>query len=127
MDIEAALSKHLLNDQGVSVWVHDRVFMLRIPEKEETPAVVIQVIDSPRTLGLSQPLSNNSRIQVTVYADGYKLVKNIAKAVDKSLDYFRGLLGENVKSTIYRANMRPHHEPQTGLYRADIDFFVMHK
>lgn len=127
MDIEQALVAHLLDDPNITYLVHDRIFPLAIPQDEEPPAIVYQKISAPRTLSVSGDSSANStRIQLSVYADTFGKAKQIAQVLFNSLDTFRGKLGGRVKAAVLVADSRDDYEPETGRYRCDVDFFIMH-
>lgn len=126
IEIEAALVSHLLADQRVTTIIGSNLFPLAIPLDKDVPAVVFQRISSPRTLSLGGSSANNPRIQFSCYAKTFSLAKEIATVVYESLDTFRGMLGGQVRAAVLMADSRDDYEPDTGRYRCDIDFFVMH-
>ena len=127
MDAEQALVMHLLNDSALTALVGDRVFPLAIPQDEQVPAIVYQKISAPRTLSVSGDSSANStRMQLSCYAETFGQAKQIAQVLYNSVDVFRGQLGGRVKAAVLMADSRDDYEPDTGRYRCDIDFFVMH-
>lgn len=133
MDIEKALVSHLLADQNLSALIWDRLFPLALPQEDSTvypngvvPAVVYQRISSPRTLNLSGEDASNPRIQFSAYALAYAQAKQIAEVLNQSLDYFAGTLGGRTKAQVLRVDYRDSYEQETGLYRSDVDFFVLH-
>lgn len=127
MDIEPALVAHILSDEKITSIIQDRLFPLAVPQDEDVPAIVYQQISSPRTLSVSGDSSANStRIQLSVYADTFGKAKQIAQVLFDSLDTFRGKLGGRVKAAVLMADSRDDYEPETGRYRCDVDFFIMH-
>ncbi len=133
MDIEIALTDHLLEDQNLSALIGDRVFPLVLPQENKTiypdgvtPAVVWQRISSPRALSLSGETANNPRFQFSGYADDLMVARQIADALNQSLDFFAGTLGGRTKAQVLRADYRDSYEHETGLYRSDVDFFILH-
>lgn len=127
MDAEQALVMHLLNDSALTALVGDRVFPHAIPQDEQVPAIVYQKISAPRTLSVSGDSSaNNTRMQLSCYAETFGQAKQIAQVLYNSVDVFRGQLGGRVNAAVLMADSRDDYEPDTGRYRCDIDFFVMH-
>ena len=126
MDIEAALASYLMDDPNIKGLIGENLYGLAIPQNKDVPAVVYQRVSTPRTLSLTGESASNPRIQFSCYAKNYGQTKQIAIQLHKSLDYFRGTLGGGVKAAILMADSRDDYEPDTGRYRCDVDFFVMH-
>lgn len=126
MDIEQALVAHLLADTNITAIIEDRLFPLAIPQGEDVPAIVYQRISSPRTLTLTGESAPNPRIQLSCYARSFGQAKQMAIQLYNFLDYFRGKLGNKTKTAILMADSRDDYEPETGRYRCDVDFFIMH-
>ena len=126
MDVETALVSHLMADADIIQLINDNLYALAIPQKKDVPAIVYQRISTQRTLSLTGESASNPRIQFSCYAKNYGQTKQIAIQLHKSLDYFRGTLGGGVKAAILMADSRDDYEPDTGRYRCDVDFFIMH-
>jgi len=126
MDIEQALVAHLLSDEKITSIIQDRLFPLAVPQDEDVPAIVYQRISSPRTLTLTGESASNPRIQLSCYAKTFGQAKQMAITLYNSLDFFRGELGNKTKSAVLMADSRDDYEPETGRYRCDVDFFIMH-
>lgn len=126
MDIEAAVVDHLLSDPSVIALVGAKIFPLAIPQDQDVPAITYQRISSPRTLTLDKESDDEPRIQIVAWAKTYGEAKDIAIAVNASLDMFIGKLGDQIKAVVFRADHRDDYEPETGRYRADVDFIVQH-
>ena len=134
MDIEQALVAHISSDEKLrekllavdNIGEYVRLFPLAMPQDETPPAIVYQRISTPRTLSLTGESASNPRIQLSCYAERFSDAKELAKLLYDSLDYFRGTLGGKTKAAILMADSRDDYEPDTGRYRCDVDFFVMH-
>lgn len=126
MDIEPALVAHLLSDEKITSIIQDRLFPRAVPQDEDVPAIVYQRISSPRTLTLTGESASHSRIQLSCYAKTFGQAKQMAITLYNSLDFFRGILGNKTKSAVLMADSRDDYEPETGRYRCDVDFFIMH-
>lgn len=126
MDIEPALVAHILSDEKITSIIQDRLFPLAVPQDEDVPAIVYQQISSPRTLTLTGESASHSRIQLSCYAKTFSQAKQMAITLYNSLDFFRGNLGNKTKSAVLMADSRDDYEPETGRYRCDVDFFIMH-
>lgn len=126
MDIEQALVAHLLSDEKITSIIQDRLFPLAVPQDEDVPAIVYQRISSPRTLTLTGESASNPRIQLSCYAKTFGQAKQMAITLYNSLDFFRGKLGNKTKSAVLMEDSRDDYEPETGRYRCDVDFFIMH-
>lgn len=126
MDIEQALVAHLLSDEKITSIIQDRLFPQAVPQDEDVPAIVYQRISSPRTLTLTGESASNPRIQLSCYAKTFGQAKQMAITLYNSLDFFRGKLGNKTKSAVLMEDSRDDYEPETGRYRCDVDFFIMH-
>lgn len=140
MDIEDAIVAHLLADEGFTSTIGCNesskyriynLFPLALPQEDSanypngvTPGVVYQRISSPRTLSLTGDSANSPRFQFSVYARSLAEAREIAQALNKSLDLFIGTLGGKAKAQVIRADYRDSYEHETGLYRSDVDLFI---
>lgn len=132
MEVEYDIVKHLLADQDLSALVLNRIFPLQLPQEDKTkyphgvtPGIVYQRISTPRTLSLDGESSSNPRIQFSVYSEDYVKAKEVARVLNNSLDCYAGKLGDGVTAQVLRAEYRDMQERETGLYRCDVDFFVL--
>lgn len=117
---------HLMSDPAITAMIGDRLYPLAIPETGKVPAIVYQRISAPRTLSLTGESGSSPRIQLSCYAPSYKQAKQMAMVLAQSLDYLRGTLGGRAKAAVLMAGYREDYEPETGRYRSDVDFFIMH-
>ena len=132
MDIESALVAHLLADSKLNALVGKKIFPYELPQEDSTifpdgvtPAIVYQRVSSSRTLTLEGEASSAPRFQFSVYAYDALVAREIARVLNQSLDFFLGELDGKVKAQSIRADYRDTKEHETGLYRSDVDFFIL--
>lgn len=113
-------------DQALTAIIKDRLYPLAIPDTGTVPAIVYQRVSSPRTLTLFGDSANNPRIQLSCYGATYGQAKQLAILLYKSLDCFRGALGNKTKAAVFMDDVRDSFEQETMRFRSDVDFFIMH-
>ncbi len=128
MELDSLLMQYLLANTAITDIVGQNIFLLSIPPTEDTPAIVVQRISSPRTLGLTEPLAISPRYQISAYTStNFSGAQEIARVIESSLDYFRGDLGTAAHVVAYRDSQRDSYEQETGRYRSDIDLIINYK
>lgn len=96
MSTESAIVARLKSDEGVTIWVDDRIYPIFIPESATLPCITYQTISRPEQQSHDGPVHLvNSRIQITSFADHFDDALSVAAAVRESLNGFAGIF-ENI-------------------------------
>lgn len=89
--IEIDLIDVLKSDAAVSALVGNRIALTVIPEGDQTPYIVCQLIYGGRTNSLSSTgRSPRKRMQVSCYADGAVKAKEVVTAVENAIENYEG-------------------------------------
>lgn len=126
--IEEDFVKYLGDDPEVSGIVADRIEPLTRDPNTPLPAIVYQVIDTPREESHAGPSGlAHPRIQLGCISKSYMEAKEIAKAIRFSVDGFRGSMNGR---TIFRAKVdgeQDDHDSVAEEYRRIVDVVLWHR
>ena len=87
--IETELIAVLVADASVFALVSDRVSLTSMPEGEQRPYVVCQLINGQRTGSMnSTGLNRRARMQVSCFANSYLVAKQIAEACENAIENY---------------------------------------
>ncbi len=95
MEIREALRNFLAADVAVSALVGDRIWPNKLPQDEsDYPQITLLKVSNPRVRNLSGPDGLSSpRIQIDCWGLTAESAKDVAEAVRKPLDGYRGPMG----------------------------------
>lgn len=126
--IEEALYTYLIAHAGLSALVGDRVYPLVAPQDATYPLVVYQRISGIRIHSHSGPSGLASpRFQFSAWGESFSDAKNVAEQVRLALDGYAGTMGSLAVGACLIATELDQYEPDTGLYRTILDFFIWHE
>jgi hypothetical protein len=128
MVIEEALTGYLLNYSGLSSLVSNRIHYLKLPQKPVLPAVVMQVIDSPKIHGFTADVGAMTRIQVTTWSTSYSVCSEVKEQIRAATQNY---LNQNMSSSVPVKNIEyddgpDMYEDETGRYGKVTDLIIWH-
>jgi len=135
MTIEDAIYQKLLADPDVTAIVGSgndaRIFPMILPQNIEFPAVHFSRISADRTYSMDGKTGLVvARFQFESYSDkNPEEVKNLSEAIRRSLEVFRGQVGDMFINGIFLesdTNLNNFTE-QTDLFRYTQDFIIHHQ
>lgn len=130
MTINEALYGYLSGYAGLVALIATRAYSLVAPQNVTKPYVRFQRIDTPREYshqgysGLAHP-----RFQFSVFAETPESAKAVVDQVRTALQGYVGTMGGSGGVTVQAAMVvdeRDNYEPDTKLYREDIDVILWH-
>jgi len=87
MTLESAIRTALVGDASVYAIIGDRVYPLLIPQDAAYPAIAYQRISGKNLRSHDGADSlENVRVQLTLVAESFEMVKNLEKEVNRVLD-----------------------------------------
>lgn len=129
MDLEAGLVTFLNSQPGIAGLLGTRLYPLVIPQDAEQPALAYQRIDTPRISshdgpsGLAKP-----RIQITVTAKTFEMVKALTLLLRRALDGYRGMWGSvPVQKCSVMNEIDGYAMEAEGAYTVRLDLVVWHE
>lgn len=132
MIIEAAIRTELINNADILALIDTRLEYGILPQDEAGPYVVITKISAPRDHthdGASGLV--NARIQFSIFAATYLLLKQIAAAIQSVLQGYKGTMGGAggvpVNGCFYDNEVDLGFEPQTNLYQLAVDYKIWYQ
>jgi hypothetical protein len=126
--IEIELVAYLLADAGLSLLIGNRLYDDILPQSPTLPAVVWQRIDTTRFHSQSGPSKlAKPRFQFSCWAITRLESIQVSAALRDALDGFRGLMNTQEVPAVFNEEERDDIDPETGLRRVMLDFFIWHK
>jgi len=87
MTLESAIRTALVGDANINAIIGDRVYPLLIPQDVAYPAIAYQRISGKNLRSHDGADSlENVRVQLTLVAESFEMVKNLEKEVNRVLD-----------------------------------------
>jgi len=134
MTLEDAIYQKLLADPDVTAIVGSgneaRIFPMILPQNTPFPAVHFSRVSADRTYSMDGKTGLvASRFQFESYSRSPEEVKNLSEAIRRSLEVFKGNVGEVVINGIFLesdTNLNNFTE-QTDLFRYTQDFIIHHQ
>lgn len=131
MSAEAAVYALLSAAPAVTALVGDRIYPGQLPEGEPLPALVIEHISSVRLGRLDAQAETHptqTRMQVNLIANQYRVLKAMRDAVTSALQFKRGALGGGAVIAILPDQAGPDlADPALGTFFQPLDFLVVHE
>jgi hypothetical protein len=130
--IEEALPAYLKAYAGLTALISTRTYMMRIPQGETLPCLVVQRISTPRILthgtsGATGDLTS-PRFQFDAWATAHSSVKAITDQVRAALNGKTGSVGAGAVTVTIRAALAneevPTYEPEGELYRSRSEYLI---
>ena len=122
----------LLNGAGpVTSIVGTRIYPVRLPPKESTPAIVYELISAVRAPAIDAYAPTHmtrSRVQVNLISADFDVARNLRELVVAAMQFQRGLIGGVTVHSVLHAGEGPvSYDQQLGLYHRPIDFLITHE
>lgn len=124
MNIETAICSHLISRPSVSGKISSRMYPLKLPQNPTYPAVVYRKISGSRhhDIDIAMP-----RIQYSCFASKYLDAKDLADAIRKELQRYKGYLsGIPIKQIVFEGE-QDFYEQDTKVYHVAIDFKILYE
>ena len=119
--IEIEVYKYLSQYAGLTALVGDRIYPMILPQDAVLPAVTCEKISGQRINTKFGPAGLvRARIQVSCWAKGYLVAKQVAEQVRLALAGFPG-------GTVYLENEVDLYEEGTGIYHVPVDFTIWYE
>ncbi len=123
-DWEQMLVDRLVGYAPLAAVIGRRVHPLVLPQHGALPAVVYTVVDDPEQFNGHH---GRARVQLTAWAESYAVVKQVRDLLRDALRSHAGASATTRIRDISVATSGPAgYEPETGLYRRDLDAMVLH-
>lgn len=126
MSIESDMYAHLSIDGNLAPLIGTHLYPDVLPQGATLPAVVFARISTPayNVFGTGGAIGCRPRFQYTIWcsAENEASRETITVALRTALRAFRTA---HLQSVIFE-NERDSHEPETGLWRRDIDALLLH-
>ena len=125
MAIEADIYKRLKNHSGLAALVSTRIYLLVAPQNATRPYIVFQRISTMRFQVFGGTVAGaRPRYQFSIYADTAPELVTVSAQLRAAI---LAMTGDTV--TLYETSFeseRDDYEPETGLYRRDLDAMILH-
>lgn len=116
--IETDLLALLIADSSVFALVGDRVALTSLPEGEQRPYVVCQLINGQRQGSMSSTgLNRRVRMQVSCFANSYLLAKQIAGACENAIE------NNEAFGVVFNGD-QDFQDPSTKLFYTVLDYSI---
>lgn len=130
MYIEQAILTELGNAAALVTLVSTRIYYVKAPQDVATPYIILTKISSVREHSHdgSSHLAK-SRFQLSIFAETYKEVKDIAVQIQAALQAKSGNVGDSpyvAVGSIFYEDETDMYETDTGLYHTAVDYMVTH-
>jgi len=125
--IEAALVALLEQDAAVAAIVGDRIYPSIIPQRVASPALAYWRVSTVRQQLFDHPAADAAvRYQIDAQADSYPVARELAGALRRALNGYRGTLdGEHIHHLVL-AGEQDIYDTETGAHRVALDIIVTH-
>lgn len=129
--LEEALSAYLIADDGVSSYVGDRVYPVRLPEGTVLPAIAWQRISSQRAYTYDDFADTNpfvtARVQFACWATTALESIRIGEAILLALSGYEGDMSGQPIGSSFAVTEVDTYESETKLFRRLLDFFISYE
>jgi len=125
MMIEAHIHQHLRQHSSIKKLIKNRIYPLIKPQSAPLPAITYQRISSIRRINYLGPEKLlETRIQLSAWAESYKMSKQLATALRKALHGYSGKMGKLKVPLIRLESDRDSYEPDTQTYCIHQDYLI---
>jgi len=120
--IDGAIRTVLLSDSAVKGIVGKRIYPMKLPLNCSLPALSIHKPSNPYSRIMGSP-----RFQISCWSEDFLEVQILAKAVEKALDGFSGIVDGFEIIQIIPLESEDADEETTGLFHIPYDFQVIYR
>jgi hypothetical protein len=128
MSLETALRAYVLADAATAAIVGQRMYPRGLPQGPTFPALVYSRVDTRRLHDLDGPDGlPRARVQVTAWGSSVQAATDLAAAVRKRLDGFRGAWGAVTIGACLCVGERDLDDPETGRAAVAQDYMIQYQ
>jgi len=126
--IEEVFRNYLINDPGITSYVAQRIYPLRLPQNPTYPSITYQVISEVTTYHMTAENSiRECRIQIDIYAESYAESKTIWRTIHNVISGFRGVWDTTNIQGVFGISSQDFEEEETKIFRVSADYYITYE
>lgn len=131
MSVERVTYTLLKNDAAVTAIVGTRIYPVMLPQQQPTPAIVYEIISSPR-MGVIDARDathlTRTRVQINLLSADYYTLRTLRDAVMAAMQFERGSIGGVTVHSVLPAGEGPDsYDQPLRLFMRPLDFLITHE